>query len=68
MPRFEPFAGLRYTTDLAGSIDDVSCPPYDAITPERRLELMARSPYNMVRLEVPEGLGVPGTGDAGPRT
>jgi uncharacterized protein (DUF1015 family) len=67
MPRFEPFAGLRYATELAGSIDDVSCPPYDVITPERRSELMARSPYNMVRLEVPEGLGLPGTGDAGPR-
>jgi len=67
MPRFEPFAGLRYETAVAGSIDDVSCPPYDVITPERRAELMARSPYNMVRLEMPEGLGLPGSGDAGPR-
>lgn len=67
MPRFEPFAGLRYATEVAGSIDDVSCPPYDVITPERCSELMARSPYNMVRLELPEGLGVSGTGDAAPR-
>jgi uncharacterized protein (DUF1015 family) len=67
MPRFEPFAGLRYATEKAGSIDDVSCPPYDVITPERRSELMSRSPYNMVRLEMPEGLGVPGTGEAPPR-
>lgn len=67
MPRFEPFAGLRYATELAGSIDDVSCPPYDVITPERRSELMARSPYNMVRLELPEGLGLPDSGDAAPR-
>lgn len=67
MPRFEPFAGLRYATEVAGSIDDVSCPPYDVITPMRRSELWSRSPYNMVRLEMPEGLGQPGSGDAGPR-
>lgn len=63
MPRFEPFTGLRYATDVAGSIDDVSCPPYDVLTAERCAELTARSPYNMVRLEVPAGM-VPGSPDA----
>ncbi|MGH8918715.1 MAG: DUF1015 family protein, partial [Actinomycetes bacterium] len=36
-----------------GSLDDVVCPPYDVISEEERLALMQRSPYNVVRLELP---------------
>jgi uncharacterized protein (DUF1015 family) len=64
MPRFEPFAGLRYATDLAGALDDVSCPPYDVIDPTVRQQLLARSPHNMIRLEWPDDLGP--TGEAAP--
>jgi len=32
-------------------------PPYDVISPSERLELMARSPHNVVRLILPDGEG-----------
>jgi uncharacterized protein (DUF1015 family) len=53
VPRFEPFAGVLYadTVDLG----DVIAPPYDVLDAEARAALVARSPYNAVRLELPEG-------------
>ena len=30
-------------------------PPYDVIDAEQRAELEARSPYNVVRIDLPEG-------------
>ncbi|MGI8809011.1 MAG: DUF1015 family protein [Acidimicrobiales bacterium] len=51
MPRFEPFAGVRY--DLARvDLDDVVAPPYDVIGPEDQAALEARSPYNVVRIDL----------------
>jgi uncharacterized protein (DUF1015 family) len=35
------------------SLDDVVCPPYDVISEAERFALEARSPYNIVRLELP---------------
>ena len=55
MPRFEPFAGLRYAPSHIRSLDDVVCPPYDVISEADRAALIARSPQNVVRLELPEG-------------
>jgi uncharacterized protein (DUF1015 family) len=55
MPRFEPFAGLRYSPSHIRSLDDVVCPPYDVINESQREALVRRSPYNVVRLELPEG-------------
>ena len=52
MPRFSPFAGVRYST-TDGRLDDVLAPPYDVITPAERAQLAARSPYNAVHLELP---------------
>ncbi len=57
MPRFEPFAGLRYSPRHAPSLDDVVCPPYDVISEEERDELERRSPLNAVRLELPRADG-----------
>lgn len=56
VPRFEPFRGLRYDTsrvDLAA----VTAPPYDVIDGEGRAALAARSPYNAVRIDLPEDEG-----------
>ncbi len=53
-----PFRGLRYAPGLAGA--DVLAPPYDVIDEPAQRVLLARSPYNVVRLI----LGEPG---AGPR-
>jgi len=44
-----PFAGLRF----AGfPLADVIAPPYDVILPDEQAQLYARSPYNVIRLEL----------------
>jgi uncharacterized protein (DUF1015 family) len=53
VPRFEPFAGVRYDTDIV-DLSDVVAPPYDVIDDAHRGELQARSPYNAVRVELPQ--------------
>ena len=40
---------------VVGSVDVVICPPYDIITEQQRVALLARSPYNVVRVELPNG-------------
>jgi uncharacterized protein (DUF1015 family) len=56
VPRFEPFAGVRYDLDRV-ELDDVVAPPYDVIGPEEQSALEARSPYNVVRIDLPRDLG-----------
>lgn len=51
MPRFEPFAGLRYK--MSADIGDVTAPPYDVIEEDERVTLAARSPFNAVHVELP---------------
>ena len=46
---------LRYDLDRSGGLQDVVAPPYDVIDAEQRAELEARSPYNIVRVDLPEG-------------
>jgi len=55
MPQLLPFSGLRPGLAVVGSVDVVICPPYDIITEEQRAVLLARSPYNVVRVELPNG-------------
>lgn len=55
MPHFAPFAGLRPQPSVTGPLEDVVCPPYDVITEEQRQALLERSPYNTVRVELPNG-------------
>jgi uncharacterized protein (DUF1015 family) len=57
VPRFEPFPGLRYSPSHISSLDDVVCPPYDVISEGERVALEARSPSNVVRLELPHDDG-----------
>jgi uncharacterized protein (DUF1015 family) len=52
MPRFEPFAGLRYD-EKAVALEDAIAPPYDVVSPEDQAALEARSPYNSIRVELP---------------
>src|SRR5688572_2486127 len=52
VPRFSPFAGLRYDPD-AVSLADVLAPPYDVVDADEQAALEACSPYNAVRLELP---------------
>jgi uncharacterized protein (DUF1015 family) len=51
MARIRPFRALRYDVpDLSA----VVAPPYDVISEEQRSEYLARSPYNVVHLTLPD--------------
>ena len=50
----KPFRALRYDEAEAGSLENLVAPPYDVISPDERAELRARSPYNVVRLTLPD--------------
>jgi uncharacterized protein (DUF1015 family) len=50
----KPFRALRYDEAAAGPLETLVAPPYDVISPEQREELRARSPYNVVRLTLPD--------------
>ena len=54
MAEIKPFRALRYDTGRAGALDDLVAPPYDVIGPEERAEYLARSPYNVVHLTLPD--------------
>ena len=51
VPRFEPFAALRYSPSL--SLDDVVAPPYDVLSDADVDSLLARHPRNIVAIDVP---------------
>ena len=57
MPRIRPFSALRYDPDLAGPLDTLVAPPYDVISDAQRADYLARSPYNVVRLTLPDSPG-----------
>jgi len=54
VPLLKPFRALRYDEGTAGPLDDLVAPPHDVITPEARDRLLARSPWNAVRLVRPD--------------
>ncbi|MFZ0667666.1 MAG: DUF1015 domain-containing protein [Acidimicrobiales bacterium] len=51
MPRFEPFAGLRYEAGL--DLDRLIAPPYDVVGPKERADLAARNRANAIHIELP---------------
>ena len=54
MAEVKPFSALRYETGQAGPLEDLVAPPYDVIGPAEREQYLARSPYNVVHLTLPE--------------
>jgi uncharacterized protein (DUF1015 family) len=48
------FRALRYDEGEAGPLEELVAPPYDVISPEEREEYLARSPYNVVHLTLPD--------------
>lgn len=52
------FRAWRYHRGTAGDLGRLVAPPYDVIGPELQAELYARSPYNVVRVDL--GLTMPG--------
>ncbi len=54
MPTVRPFRALRYDPAVAGPLGALVAPPYDVISAAQRLEYLARSPYNVVHLTLPD--------------
>ena len=48
-----PFHGVRYDLSRVGGLANVTSPPYDVIGPGTLEQLLAASPYNVVRLILP---------------
>ncbi len=53
MADLQPLRTLRYEPSAVGSLEDVIAPPYDVIDAELRAKLAARSPYNVVEIDLP---------------
>jgi uncharacterized protein (DUF1015 family) len=54
VPTVKPFRALRYDTRVAGPLADLVAPPYDVISDEQRRDYLARSPYNVVHVTLPD--------------
>ena len=61
MADVRPLNALHYNQAAISSLADVVAPPYDVIDSSRRLELIARSPFNIVEIDLPES---PSGGDS----
>ncbi len=53
MAEIQPIRALRYELERTDGLQDVVAPPYDVIDEEQRAALEARSPYNVVRIDLP---------------
>jgi uncharacterized protein (DUF1015 family) len=49
----QPFRAVRYS-GAAGPLADLVAPPYDTVSPEERMRLSSKSPYNVVHLTLPD--------------
>ncbi|MDP2712799.1 MAG: DUF1015 domain-containing protein [Solirubrobacteraceae bacterium] len=54
MASVEPLRALHYDPAVAGPLQQLAAPPYDVIDPAQRAELAARSPHNVVSVDLPE--------------
>ena len=57
MAEIKPLEALHYDLAKVGALADVVAPPYDVIDAEQRAGLAARSPYNVVSIDLPEAPG-----------
>jgi uncharacterized protein (DUF1015 family) len=55
MADVQPIRALHFDPAVVGSISDVVAPPYDVIDARQRAALVARSPFNIVAVDLPEG-------------
>ncbi len=60
MAEVRPLNALHYNLSAVPELADVVAPPYDVIDAARRAELLARSPFNVVEVDLPQA---PGGGD-----
>src|SRR5438093_10933516 len=57
MAEIKPLTALHYDLERAGPLERLIAPPSDVIDPQQRAELAARSPHNVVHIDLPEGDG-----------
>jgi uncharacterized protein (DUF1015 family) len=55
MADVQPLRALHYDPAVVGPLADVVAPPYDVIDAGQRAALMARSPFNVVAIDLPQG-------------
>jgi uncharacterized protein (DUF1015 family) len=55
MAEVVPFRAVRYDLSRAGAADSLIAPPYDVISESDRSTLEAKSPFNIVRVDLPQG-------------
>jgi len=55
MADVQPLRALHYDQSVVGPLADVVAPPYDVIDDEQRAALIARSPFNVVAVDLPRG-------------
>jgi uncharacterized protein (DUF1015 family) len=55
MAEVVPTRGLLYDPARAGPLDALVAPPYDVVSETERSALAAKSPYNIVRVDLPQG-------------
>jgi uncharacterized protein (DUF1015 family) len=55
MADIQPLRALHYDRSTVGSLSDVTSPPYDVIDAEQREQLLERSPFNVVAVDLPKG-------------
>jgi uncharacterized protein (DUF1015 family) len=55
MADIQPLRALHYDPAVAGPLADVVSPPYDVIDATQRAALIARSPFNVIAIDLPEG-------------
>jgi uncharacterized protein (DUF1015 family) len=54
MAEVQPLTAVHYNLSAVPSLADVVAPPYDVIDAERRAALLARSPFNVVEIDLPQ--------------
>ncbi|HVE67070.1 MAG TPA: DUF1015 family protein, partial [Solirubrobacteraceae bacterium] len=59
MADVQPLRALHYDLSKLGALGDLVAPPYDVIDAGQRNRLAARSPYNVVEVDLPEATGDP---------
>ena len=60
MAEVRPLNALHYNLAAVPALADVVAPPYDVIDAAQRAELLTRSPFNVVEVDLPRA---PGGGD-----
>ncbi len=55
MSVISPFSAIRYNPERAGLLRCLCCPPYDVISSAEQAAIEEENPYNIIRLEKPQG-------------